>query len=113
MLKEGDSTNGFYGPDFIIDNDVVLVTSDYRLGPWGFSNFDVKGYTGNMGFKDQQLSLEWVKRNIKHFGGDPNLITVFGESAGGNLFLHSESPLQFFKFPLSVRWCGGPSTHAQ
>lgn len=81
-FTEGDNTDGFYGPDFIVEEDVVLVTINYRLGPWGFANFDLKGYTGNMGFKDQQLALEWVKRNIKYFGGDPNLITVFGESAG-------------------------------
>lgn len=85
-FTEGDGTNGFYGPDFIVDDDVVLVTCNYRLGPWGFSNFDLKGYTGNMGFKDQQLALEWVKRNINNFGGNPNLITIFGQSAGETRF---------------------------
>ncbi|KAJ6633199.1 Esterase B1 [Pseudolycoriella hygida] len=82
-FAEGDGTDGFYGPDFLIDQDMVVVTINYRLGPWGFSNFDIKGYTGNMGFKDQQLALEWVAKNIKYFGGNPNLITVIGQSAGG------------------------------
>ncbi|KAJ6646027.1 Esterase B1 [Pseudolycoriella hygida] len=82
-LAEGDGTDGLFGPDFLIDEDVVVVTINYRLGPWGFSNFDIKGYTGNMGFKDQQLALEWVARNILYFGGNPNLITVIGQSAGG------------------------------
>lgn len=65
----------------MIDKDVVLVTINYRLGPWGFSNFDLKRYTGNMILKDQQLALEWVHRNIRQFGGDQNSITVFGQSA--------------------------------
>lgn len=81
-FTEGDGTDQFYGADFIVGEDVILVTSNYRLGPWGFANFDLKDYTGNMGFWDQQLALEWVKRNIKYFGGDPKLISVFGESAG-------------------------------
>lgn len=82
-FTEGDGTDGFYGADFIVEDDVVLVTINYRLGPWGFASFDLKGYTGNMGFKDQQMALEWIHRNIKYFGGDTNRITVFGESAGG------------------------------
>lgn len=79
---EGDGTDGFYGPDFYIDQCVILVTFDYRLGPFGFANFDEPGYTGNNGFKDQQMALRWVYNNIIHFGGDPRAITVFGESAG-------------------------------
>lgn len=81
-FTEGDSTNGFYGPDFMMENNVVFVTHDYRVGPFGFSNFDEPGYTGNMGLKDQQIALEWVRKNIKHFGGDPDAITVAGESCG-------------------------------
>lgn len=81
-FTEGDSTDGFYGPDFLVEKDVVLVTFNYRLGPWGFTNFDLPGYTGNMGLKDQQLALQWTKQNIINFGGNPNLITVFGESVG-------------------------------
>lgn len=93
-FTEGDGSNVFYGPDFFVEEDVILVTHNYRLGPWGFANFEVEGYTGNMGFKDQQLALEWVKRNIKYFGGDPNSITVFGESAG-EIFISSFAEIFF------------------
>lgn len=83
-FTEGDSTNGFYGPDMFIEQNVILVTIDYRLGPFGFCNFNLPGYTGNMGLKDQQIALEWIHKNIKYFGGDPHKITVFGGSAGKN-----------------------------
>ena len=68
--------------------DVVLVTINYRLGALGFMNLnEITGgkipATGCEGFLDQVAALEWVKDNIEVFGGDPDNITVFGESAGG------------------------------
>lgn len=78
----GSGDDRSYGPDLLMEQDVILVTINYRLGPLGFINFDEYGYTGNMGFKDQQLALKSIKRNIKNFGGDPNSITMFGQSAG-------------------------------
>nr|XP_023023272.1 esterase B1-like isoform X1 [Leptinotarsa decemlineata] len=75
----------FFGPEYIMTKDVVLVSINYRIGFLGFltledASLDVPG---NAGMKDQVLALKWVQRNIKHFGGDPNNVTIFGESAGG------------------------------
>ncbi len=67
--------------------NIVLVTINYRLGALGFLNLDevTKGRipsTGNEGLQDQIAALRWVKKNIDAFGGDPENVTVFGESAG-------------------------------
>jgi para-nitrobenzyl esterase len=61
--------------------DVVIVTINYRLGMLGFPY--IPGKTVNAGSFDQILALKWVKDNIMIFGGDPNNVTIFGESAGG------------------------------
>ncbi len=60
---------------------VVLVTLNYRLGIEGF--LKIKGVPTNLGIRDQIAALRWVKNNIAGFGGDPDNITIFGESAGG------------------------------
>lgn len=61
--------------------DVVLVMLNYRIGALGFLA-GIEGLTGNQGLKDQQLALQWVRDNIAGFGGDPDRVTIFGESAG-------------------------------
>ncbi|XP_026739433.1 acetylcholinesterase-like [Trichoplusia ni] len=71
-----------YGPRFLVKQDVILVTLNYRVGPYGFMCLDVPEVPGNQGLKDQQLALKWVKNNIEAFGGNSDQITVFGESAG-------------------------------
>ena len=75
-------------PTLVTRGDIVLVTVNYRLGPWGFMNLnEVTGgaipSTGNEGLLDQVAALEWVRDNIEAFGGDPENVTIFGESAGG------------------------------
>ena len=71
------------------EKGVVLVTFNYRLGLFGFfahpalSAESPNGPLGDYGFMDQIAVLEWVKHNIRAFGGDPENVTVFGESAGG------------------------------
>jgi para-nitrobenzyl esterase len=85
-----------YDPTKLVeDEDVVVVTINYRLGLLGFlahpalSAETSYGGSGDYGWMDQQAALEWVQRNIKHFGGDPDKVTIFGESAGG-LSVHAQ-----------------------
>ena len=83
----GSSNSIVYDLDYLPLHEIVLVTINYRLGPFGFLKLDdatngqIKS-TGNEGLMDQKLAIEWVKENISEFGGNPENITVFGESAG-------------------------------
>ncbi|KAF4532446.1 hypothetical protein B566_EDAN003021 [Ephemera danica] len=66
-----------------LDYDIVLVVPHYRLGPIGFMCLDTDDIAGNIGMIDQVAALQWVKDHISVFGGDPNRITIMGQSAGG------------------------------
>ncbi|XP_055847644.1 esterase B1-like [Episyrphus balteatus] len=81
----GEASRDIYGPDYLMAKDVVYVSITYRLGPFGFLSLkDPKlNIPGNAGLKDQIMGLKWVKENISRFGGDPDNVTLFGESAGG------------------------------
>ena len=63
--------------------DVVVVTVNYRLGALGFLHAPELGATGNQALLDQVAALRWVRTEIAAFGGDPDNVTVFGQSAGG------------------------------
>ncbi|XP_037574747.1 uncharacterized protein LOC119456998 [Dermacentor silvarum] len=106
----GSSSWSFYdGIHFASTGDVVVVTLNYRVGPFGFFSSGLDGLNGNQGMYDQILALTWVKSNIKHFGGDPELITVFGQSAGaisvGYLLV---SPLSRGLFRRAIMESGSP-----
>lgn len=72
-----------YGPKYLVRNDIIVITLNYRLGPYGFMCLGTREVPGNQGLKDQLSALRWVNENIDAFGGDPSKVTLFGESAGG------------------------------
>ncbi|KAJ8952068.1 hypothetical protein NQ318_010978 [Aromia moschata] len=78
----GNSTYKVVGPDYLLDEDIVFVSFNYRLGIFGFISTGDEVCSGNWGLKDQVLALKWVQSNIAYFGGDPNNVTLFGQSAG-------------------------------
>lgn len=78
----GNGNAFLYGPDYLIPENIILVTINYRLGALGFLNTGTHEAPGNAGLKDQVLALKWVRDNIEKFGGDPNEVTIAGQSAG-------------------------------
>ena len=89
----GGSSPAVYDGSQFARRGVVLVSFNYRLGRFGFfahpalTKENPKGPLGNYGYLDQIAALQWVKRNISAFGGDPGNVTLFGESAGGGSVL--------------------------
>jgi para-nitrobenzyl esterase len=84
----GSGASKFYDGEALARQGVVLVTINYRLGPFGFfahpalSKESERGVSGNYGLLDQIEALRWVQRNITALGGNPECVTIFGESAG-------------------------------
>ncbi|KAJ8959087.1 hypothetical protein NQ318_022344 [Aromia moschata] len=76
------SASYWEGPNYFMDQDIVLVTFNYRLATLGMLSTGDREAPGNNGLKDQVMLLKWVKRNIKSFGGDPDNVTIMGYSAG-------------------------------
>ena len=87
-LTRGTGSNPVYDGTALAKKGVILVTVNYRLGPFGYlahpalSAESEHGSSGNYGVLDQIAALEWVRDNIALFGGDPDRVTIFGESAG-------------------------------
>ena len=77
----GTNTSSYSGQYFADSEDVVFVSFNYRLSIFGFPG--APGLTQNAGLLDQRLAVEWVRDNVAAFGGDPERITIFGQSAGG------------------------------
>ncbi|PNF28712.1 Venom carboxylesterase-6 [Cryptotermes secundus] len=96
-----------YGPKYLLDGDVILVTFNYRLGPLGFLSTEDEVVPGNMGLKDQTAALRWVQRNIASFGGNPASVTLTGQSAGGvSVHYHYLSPLSHGLFQRGISQSG-------
>lgn len=95
--------------NFVALSDVVYVTFNHRLGVLGFFPPPDSGKSGNMGFYDQLSALRWVRRNIAHFGGNPEDVTLAGQSAGGMAVgIHSISPASRGLFQRAILQSGTP-----
>ncbi|CAG2057130.1 unnamed protein product [Timema podura] len=92
----GSGNTDLYGPDYFVHADVILVTFNYRLGA-----------LANNGLKDQVAVLQWVQQNIAQFGGDPDNVTIFGESAGSAcVHYHLLSPMSKGLFHRAIAQSG-------
>ena len=99
--QTGAGSLDIYQANQLVENGVVLVTINYRLGPFGYiahpalSADDPRGVSGNYGLLDQVAALVWIRDNIEALGGDPSNVTIFGESAG------AQSVSEIMSTPLS------------
>src|SRR5262249_34201373 len=97
-----------YDPTPLVETGgVIVVTLNYRLGPLGFlahPALDTEGHpAANYGIMDQQLALRWIQTNISGFGGNPNNVTIIGESAGGlDVLTHLASPVSAGLFQRAI-----------
>jgi para-nitrobenzyl esterase len=102
-----------YDPGGLVADGVIVVTINYRLGALGFLAHPalaghLGGPTGDYGLMDQQAALRWVQHNIRAFGGDPENVTIFGESAGGqSVLLQLISPGARGLFAKAIAESGG------
>jgi bile salt-stimulated lipase len=82
------------GAGKLLERDMIIVEMQYRVGPLGFMCLPDDEIAGNMGLLDQNLALKWVNDHITYFGGDPDRVTIMGESAGSaSVTYHMLSPL--------------------
>ncbi|XP_069985949.1 venom carboxylesterase-6 [Penaeus vannamei] len=96
-----------YSPLPLLTRDIVLVSIQYRLATLGFLSTEDEELPGNLGLKDQTLALRWVQDNIRKFGGDPEKVTIFGESAGGaSVHYHVLSPMSKNLFKRAIMQSG-------
>jgi para-nitrobenzyl esterase len=118
----GATSQSAYDGTALAAQGVVLVSVNYRLGMFGFlahpalDRESPQGASGNYGLLDMVAALQWVKRNIGAFGGDPGNVTIFGESAGGTavclLMVVPQADGLFQKvISESAAWMFGPISH--
>jgi para-nitrobenzyl esterase len=113
-LMEGYPYEMEFDGERIARRGVILVSVNYRLNIFGFLTHpeiikkSPDGFVANWGYLDQKAGIDWVRHNIANFGGDPNNITIFGQSAGGGSVLaHLNSPMAKGAFEKAIIQSGG------
>uniref|UniRef100_A0A8D8LMI8 Acetylcholinesterase n=1 Tax=Cacopsylla melanoneura TaxID=428564 RepID=A0A8D8LMI8_9HEMI len=110
----GTATLDIYNADIVAGtSDVIVVSIQYRVGAFGFLYLNgllpehFEDAPGNMGLWDQIMAFQWLRENIEYFGGNPDLITLFGESAGAaSVSIHLLSPLTRHLFKRGIMQSG-------
>jgi para-nitrobenzyl esterase len=113
-FSSGSTAEPWYDGEQLAKKGVIFVSIAYRVGPLGFlahpelSAENPRHVSGNYGLLDQIAGLKWVKKNIAAFGGDPDKVTIFGESAGGiSVSMLCASPLAKGLFRSAISQSGG------
>ncbi|EDS26070.1 juvenile hormone esterase [Culex quinquefasciatus] len=78
----GSASFEFSGADLLVEKETIVISVNYRLNVLGFLHYPPYNITGNYGLKDQQAAMMWINQYVKFFGGDPNRVTLMGQSAG-------------------------------
>ncbi|XP_046551328.1 acetylcholinesterase-like isoform X2 [Haliotis rubra] len=98
-----------HGQYLAAENNVIVMSMNYRLGAHGFLYLGPDTFPGNQGLMDQALALKWIQNNVGRFGGDASMITLFGESAGAaSVGLHLLSPISRDFFTRAILQSGTP-----
>ncbi|XP_077274966.1 acetylcholinesterase [Temnothorax americanus] len=107
----GSATLDVYDHKTLVsEENVILVSMQYRVASLGFLYFGTSDVPGNAGLFDQMMALQWVRDNIAAFGGNPENVTLFGESAGAvSVSMHLLSPLSRHLFNQAIMQSGSPT----
>ncbi|XP_026743329.1 juvenile hormone esterase-like [Trichoplusia ni] len=81
-FQAGLSDTDLHGPEYLVNKGIILITFNYRINVFGFLSLNNPKIPGNNGLRDQVTLLRWVQRNAEAFGGDPDDVTLGGQSAG-------------------------------
>ena len=113
-FEHGTGMYQYHGPErFMKGRDIVMVSINYRLGLLGFLSLATPEVPGNAGLLDQVEALKWVKNNIRAFGGNPDMVTIMGESSGSwSVTYQMLSPQSTKLFKRVIAQSGAPMSPA-
>ena len=102
----------YEGSTLAATQGVIVVSMNYRVGSYGFLSLGNSEVPGNMGLLDQAMAMQWVQDNIEYFHGDPDKVTIFGESAGAvSVGYHLQSRLSAPLFTRAIMQSGTSMCH--